>query len=64
MHNLFLGTAKHALNVWKEKKSLDSKDFEEIQKRVNTFNAPQDIGRTPYKIDSGMAGMTADQWEN
>lgn len=64
MHNLFLGTAKHALNVWKEKKLLDAKDFEEIQRRVNTFNVPQDIGRIPYKIDSGMAGMTADQWKN
>lgn len=64
MHNLFLGTAKHVLNIWKEKKLLDTKDFEEIQKRVSAFNVPQDIGCIPYKIDSGMAGMTADQWKN
>ena len=64
MHNLFLGTAKHTLNIWKEKRLLDANAFEEIQKRVSTFNVPQDIGRIPYKIDSGMAGMTADQWKN
>ena len=64
MHNLFLGTAKHVITVWKEKQVLDAKEFEEIQKRVSSFNVPQHIGRIPYKIDSGMAGMTADQWKN
>ena len=64
MHNLFLGTAKHTLNIWKEKRLLGANAFEEIQKRVSTFNVPQDIGRIPYKIDSGMASMTADQWKN
>ena len=64
MHNLFIGTSKHVINVWKEKELLKTKDFWEIQKRVKNISVPQDIGRIPYKIDSGMAGMTADQWKN
>ena len=26
--------------------------------------APMDIGRIPYKIHSGFASFTADQWKN
>lgn len=64
MHNLFLGTSKHIMSIWKEMKLLDTKDFDEIQNRVKRLNVPQDVGRIPYKIDSGMASMTADQWKN
>lgn len=64
MHNLFLGTAKHVMTVWKECNIISSKDFEIIQEKILKLNVPQDIGRIPHKIDSGMAGMTADQWKN
>ena len=64
MHNLFLGTSKHMLNLWKELNILDTKHFQLIQTKIQTLNVPQDIGRIPYKIESGMAGMTADQWKN
>ena len=64
MHNLFLGTAKHMMVVWKELSIISTHDFEKIQERVGGLNVPQDIGRIPHKIDSGMAGMTADQWKN
>ena len=49
MHHLFLGTAKHVVCVWKEKNLLIDKEFEEIQRWVDSFNVPQDIGRIPYK---------------
>ena len=56
MHNLFLGTAKHVVTVWKEKQILSAKEFEEIQKRVTSFNVPQGIGRIPYKIVQELQG--------
>ena len=49
MHNLFLGTAKHVMSIWKEMNILSTKDFEVIQARVQDLNVPQDIGRIPYK---------------
>ena len=64
MHNLFLGTAKHILSIWKDLKLLSSSDFSTIQQRMEAANVPVDIGRIPLKIDSGMSGMTADQWKN
>lgn len=64
MHNLFLGTAKYILNVWKELKFLTTDDFVEIQALVDRFVAPSDIGRIPLKISSGFADFTADQWRN
>jgi hypothetical protein len=64
MHNLFLGTSKRMLNVWKERNILNCKHFQLVQEKILTLSVPQDIGRIPYKIESGMAGMTADQWKN
>ena len=64
MYNLFLGTSKHLMTSWKDKRLLDAKKFDEIQKKVDGLNVPQDIGRIPHKIESGMASMTADQWKN
>ena len=64
MHNLYLGSAKRVLQVWKELKIIDTNDFKIIQERILSLNVPQDIGRIPHKIESGMAGMTADQWKN
>ena len=28
------------------------------------MNVPIDVGRIPYKIESAMSGLTADQWKN
>ena len=65
MHNLFLGTAKHIVkDVWLGRSIISDKDFEVIQKRVNSVVAPADIGRIPHKIHSGFASFTADQWKN
>lgn len=64
MHNLFLGTAKYILGVWKELEFLTTNDFAKIQHFVDSFVAPGDIGRIPLKIASGFAEFTADQWRN
>ena len=37
MHNLFLGSAKHIMVVWKEKAVLPESSFTVIQKCIDTF---------------------------
>ena len=64
MHNLLLGTCKHIVEIWKSRAILTSKDFDNIQTRVNAFVCPSDVGRIPSKLSSGFSGMTADQWKN
>lgn len=65
MHNLFLGTAKHILKaVWIEKGIISDDSFDLIQSRVNSALTASGIGRIPYKITSGFASFTADQWKN
>lgn len=64
MHNLFWGTAKNMMSKWKDLNLLTKSTFKVLQQRVEDANVPVDIGRIPYKIDSGMSGMTADQWKN
>ena len=63
MHNLFLGTAKHLMSIWKDQEMISKSQFQHIQKKVEMMNIPLDIGRIPYKIESGMASLTADQWK-
>ena len=43
---------------------IDSKTFDAIQRKVDSFISPPDIGRVPYKISSGFSGFTAEQWKN
>ena len=64
MHNMFLGTAKHQLSIWRECSLLSRDDFKEIQNFVDSVYVPSDIGRIPRKIESGFAGFTADQFKN
>ena len=64
MHNLFLGSAKHVMQVWVDKGILTKKHFHEIEKIVSKFKTPQDVGRLPLKISSGFSGFTADQWRS
>ena len=64
MHNLLLGTAKHVINIWKHLEIIDNKCYVIIQKKVDSFISPPDIGRVPFKIASGFAGFTAEQWKN
>ena len=64
MHNLWLGTAKNLMELWKSSQLLTDKEFCIIQQRVNSFITPNNIGRIPSKIASNCAGFTAEQWKN
>lgn len=65
MHNLFLGSAKHYVkSVFVKNNILSDDDFSIIQKRIDSFLVPVDVGRIPYKISTGFASFTADQWKN
>lgn len=60
MHNLFLGTAKRLLTLWKDKGYLNN--LEDIQKEVDNILPPGNVGRIPHKIAAGFSGFTAEQW--
>lgn len=62
MHNLFLGTTKRMVSLWKENKYIVESNFDVLQQRVYSINAPSSIGRIPSKIAGGFAGFTAEQW--
>lgn len=64
MHNLFLGTAKNITTIWKDRGILTKDNFSVIQQKIEKLNVPLDVGRIPYKLESGMSGLTADQWKN
>ena len=63
MHNIFLGIAKHMMQVWRDKQCLSVTDFLTIQSRVDAINPPPNIGRIIRKIESGMSSVTADEWK-
>ncbi len=63
MHNLFLGTAKKMIHLWKEE-LLQKESFHDIQTKVDSFVTPNGMGRLPRKIETGFAGFTAEQYKN
>ena len=50
MHNLLFGTTKHMVELWKTIGILTSKEYDDIQAKVDSFVCPADIGRVPSKI--------------
>lgn len=64
MHNLLLGTSKHVMQVWTEKKLIAKQEFSHIQQVVSTIIVPKQVGRIPTKIGSSFSGFSADQWKN
>ena len=64
MHNMLLGTARMIAELWKSTDVLSENDFHEIQKRVDSFTCPSEVGRLPSKIASSFSGFTAEQWKN
>ena len=64
MHNLLLGTAKHMVYLWKTLGILSTKQYDDIQDRVDSYVCPADMGRMPSKIASSFSGFTAEQWKN
>ena len=62
MHNLFLGTVKHLMkNVWITNGIPTPSKLIHIQE---CMHVPPDVGRIPYKVESGFSGFTADQLKN
>jgi len=64
MHNLYLGTAKHVMNIWKSRGVLSNSDFQVMEETVSCIVTPNDVGRIPLKIGSPFSGFSADQWKN
>ena len=65
MHNLFLGTTKHVLQIqWIEKNLICKNDLGVIQDRTCECVLPASIGRIPRKILSSFYNLTADEWKN
>ena len=65
MHNLFLGTGKHVMEIWLNDPNILSKQSVMIiEETVQKFVVPEGIGRLPNKITAHFGGFTADQWRN
>lgn len=64
MHNIFLGSGKHMIEIWLTNGFLTSAHFSLIQNKVDHIVTPTDIGRIPHKISSRFSGFTADQFKN
>ena len=64
MHNLFMGTAKLMIKIWKELKFIDRNAQEKMQEKANQFVVPSSIGKLPKKIVTGFDGFTADEYKN
>ena len=62
MHNMFLGTSKRILFLWKDRGFLNNSTLEKIQEQINSISPPSNIDRIPSKISAGFAGFTAEQW--
>ncbi|PKK59494.1 hypothetical protein RhiirC2_820971, partial [Rhizophagus irregularis] len=60
IHCLFLGIAKW---IVLQLRTINTK---RMQNRTKLIKVPADIGRIPYRIDTGegFSGFTADQWKN
>ena len=64
MHNLFLGTAKHMLNLWRANNILDNDKFDQIDSRLQGIEAASDVGKLPTKLVSSYNKFTADEFKN
>ena len=64
MHNLFLGTGKHMLQLWLDSGIIHKGQYLCIQTYVDQMVVPSDVGRISYEIVSGFSSFTADQFKN
>lgn len=62
MHNLFLGTAKNVMSLWKSKCIIPISALKAIQDKMDSISVPARVGRLPGKIASGFSDFTAEQW--
>ena len=52
VHNLFLGSGKYLMSLWKEEGIFDREQLENIQDQVNDIQAPATIGWISHKTMS------------
>ena len=64
MHNLFLGTGKHMMEVWLATDTLTMSNLLSIEEKSHTYILPDGFGCLPSNISSKFGGFTADQWRN
>ena len=67
MHCLFLGIARWIVKqIWVDENILTQSDLRSIQKKMNDFQVPTDLGRIPSNIHGGegFSNFTVDQWRN
>ena len=64
MRNLYLGTAKDILKIWKELGCLQKNELEQLQENVDEFVVPCHVGKIPKKIVSSFDGFTSDEYKN
>ena len=64
MHCVFLGLAKHTIQIWKDKGILQANHFKLLQEKVNLIIPPSKVGRIPRKIECTFVSFTADEWKN
>lgn len=64
MHNIFLGTGKHMMEVWLSSEFLSRRKLDDMEKLISQFIIPEGIGRLPSKITNHFGRFTADQWRN
>jgi hypothetical protein len=65
MHCLFLGIAKWIVRrLWIENGVLTTHILKTVQKKMDEFKVPADLGQIPGKVDcgDGFSNFTADQW--
>ena len=65
MHFLFLGIAKCIVKrIWVDEEILTTNTLKMVQKKMDEFQIPSDLGRIPGKIHAGegFSNFTADQW--
>ena len=63
MHNLFMGTGKHAIEVWIQKGLLTRGNMEVLEKLLRKFFIPDGMDRSPCTL-ANFSGFTANQWKN
>ena len=64
VHNLFLGTGKHMMEIWLSTDVLTYSNVSLLEEDIQNFVLPEGIGCIPTKISSKFGGFTADQWTN
>ena len=64
MHCLFLGISKTMTKHYLKSGIINKINMGKIQDSMDKIRVPSTVGRIPYKIASGFASFTADQWRN